>query len=569
MPADHGGSFLMPTPPLAISTPEQFTDEHRAFHAAAVAFAQREVAPVATRLDRKEPGLMRTLLERAGAAGLLGVDIPEALGGLGLDKTTSLLVKEAMVVDGAWSVTHGAHTTIGMLPLAYFGTPAQQTRWMPDLCQGRAVAAYALTEAGSGSDALAARTTAVLEGDHYVLNGTKQWITNAGFADVFTVFAKVDGQAFTAFVVERTDGGVRIGPEEHKMGIRGSSTCELILDGARIPADRVLGQVGRGHRIALGILNVGRMKLGAGGAGASKLALGVAAAFAKERKQFGRAIGSFGLIRHKLARMAARTAAVESAAYRLAGQVDARVGAAAADQAHAPSQQAPGEFAAECSLLKVAGSECLAMVTDEAMQVLGGYGYTEHFPLERMYRDARIHRIFEGTNEINRLVASSTLWRHVQRETLPLAPRLLPSPPPAHPHLAAVEALHGLWMAAALGIREALGAQLEDEQPLAGALADLACELWLMQSLCLRAGQHAGSPPRGALLEALAGLAVWDGLERSLPPARLLAERLDDSGCQLWGKVGDLAAAVPTGRSAMVETVADAVLASQGYPLAW
>lgn len=563
-----GGAFLLPADVGASTfTPERFTAEQRAFHRTAMQFSHREVLPVAHRIDHHEPGLLRHLLQKAGGLGLLGVDLPEAFGGLGLGKVEALLVKEALVLDGSFGVTSGAHTTIGMLPITYFGTPAQQARWLPALITGEKVAAYALTESGSGSDALAARATATRQGDHYVLRGVKQWITNAGFADVFTVFARVDDQAFSAFVVERTDAGVRIGPEEKKMGIRGSSTCELILEDVRIPADRLLGEEGRGHRIALGILNMGRLKLGAGAVGAGRYALQLATAFVRERRQFGQAIADFGLIRWKLGRMAARLHAVESVSYRVAGMVDA-----GSDGTPRGAQRMLEEYAAECSAVKVLGSEGLALVVDEGVQALGGYGFTEHFGLERLYRDARIHRIFEGTNEINRLVVVGTLLKRARRAGLGV---LGQEASVVRPLAGVPEALVPEWRRAegarALACRALaqaalhLGGDVESHQMVVGPLADLVMEALLMDSVVRRATQVRGEG--AAWHQALARVSITESHERVGMALRTLVPQVFpasdvDAAHSAWMRAWDVG---PVSLAPAVEAVAAGVLSRGGY----
>ncbi len=402
-------------------TGAEFTQEDHLYAETAEAFVRTEVLPNLDAIERKEEGLMPALLRRAGELGLLMIDIPERHGGLGLRKTTSMLVSERSALCASFSVSWGAHTGIGTLPTVFYGTPAQRARYLPKLASGEWLAAYALTEPGSGSDALAAKTRATPVPGGYRLTGVKQFITNAGFADLFTVFAKVDGEHFTAFLVERDSPGLSTGPEEHKLGIRGSSTRQLVLEDVFVPEDRVLGQVGQGHKIAFNILNVGRFKLGAGAVGAAKDCLAIALAYTKERHQFGRPIASFGMIQRKLADMATRVYVADSMSFRTAGLMD---DAAAAIPPDAPDadvrmvNEVLEEYTIEDSILKVFGTETLDLVADESLQCLGGYGFTADYPVERHWRDARINRIFEGTNEVNRLIIPATLMKRMAQGRL-------------------------------------------------------------------------------------------------------------------------------------------------------
>lgn len=404
--------------------PEKFTEEQRMFAATAREFMEREVLPHVETLEEQDFDLMVELLRKSAEVGLLMVDIPEEYGGLGVDKTTSMIVSENLSQYASFSVTYGGHTGIGTLPLLYFGTREQKQTWLPKLATGETLAAYALTEPGSGSDALAAKTKAVLDddGEHYVLNGTKMWITNAGFADLFTVFCQVDGTKFSAFLVEADRDGVSTGAEEKKMGLKGSSTRQLILENVRVPATNLLGEVGKGHKIAFNILNIGRFKLGVGAVGGSKRSLGLAINYAREREQFGQPIAEFGAIQEKIATMVARIYALESMCYRVAGYMDSSIDTLDTDDPDyvVNVMQAIEEFAVEDSIMKVYGSEAFQYVVDEGVQIHGGYGFSQEYEIERQYRDCRINRIFEGTNEINRMLIPGIILKRTMKGQLNL-----------------------------------------------------------------------------------------------------------------------------------------------------
>jgi alkylation response protein AidB-like acyl-CoA dehydrogenase len=420
-----GGSFLIEEPdPARVFTPEDLSEEQRLVGQTARDFVEQEVLPVLDRIEAKEWGVTRDLLRRLGELELLGIEAPTAYGGAELDKVTALLVTEALAA-GSFGVSYATHVGIGMEPIVYFGTPAQRERYLPPMVRGELIGAYALTEPTAGSDAMSIRTRAVRspDGASWLLTGTKQFITNAAFADVFTVFAKVDGEKHTAFLVNRKTEGFTVGEEEHKMGIRGSSTAPLVLESARIPADHLLGEIGQGFKVAVNILNMGRFKLAAGALGACKLVLRTSLQYAGERQQFGKPLAAFGLIKHKLAEMAIRMYVAESMAYRTGGLVDETLGGVHGDADAA--MRALEEYAVECAMNKVYASEVLDYVVDENVQIHGGYGFIEEYAAARAYRDARINRLFEGTNEINRMLTTGMLLRRAQRGRLNLIPAAL------------------------------------------------------------------------------------------------------------------------------------------------
>lgn len=496
------------TEPSAVFTPEEFTDEQKMMAKMTEDFVKDQVWPVLPEIEEHQFEHTVRLLREAGELGLLGADVPEKYDGLGLDKVSSSLITEKIAIARSFALSHGAHVGIGTLPIVFFGNDQQKKKYLPDLATGRKFAAYALTEPGSGSDALGAKTTARLSdgGKHYILNGEKQWITNSGFADVFIVYAKVDGDKFTAFIVEKSFPGVSVGAEEKKMGIKGSSTRTLILDEAKVPVENLLGELGKGHKIAFNILNIGRYKLAVGTVGSAKRAIEISAKYANERKQFKVPIAKFGLIREKLATMAQKTYALESVCYRIAGMMEA--GLEGTEEAEGKMvADAIGELAIECSISKVFGSEVLDYVVDEGVQIHGGYGFMNEYEIENMYRDSRINRIFEGTNEINRLIIPATLMRKAMRGELPffqaardLQEELLTMmpymPDEEAPVLEAeenyVENARKIFLMIAGLATQKLGDKIQTEQEILRDLSDIAIETFAMESALLRTKKAIG-----------------------------------------------------------------------------
>ena len=588
--AQAGGDFIhRPVLSGPVLTPEQFTDEQKQFRETAQDFSRDEIEPVVEAIDHKKPGLMPQLMRRAAEFGLFMVEIPEAYGGLGLDKVTSMLIAESLARVGSFAVTYGAHTGIGTLPLVYYGSPAQKEKYLPKLATGELIAAYALSEQGSGSDALGAKTEARLtpDGKQYVLSGSKAWITNAAWADLFTIFAQVDGTKFTAFLVERNLPGVSIGHEEHKLGIRGSSTCQVILDDVHVPADAVLGQVGRGHKIAFNILNIGRYKLGLGSVGAAKYALELGIHYAKDRRQFKKPIATFGLIRQKLAHAATLLYAGESMAYRLGGAIDDR-NALLDKNASDYSQQAIqiiDEFTIEASILKIFCSEALFWIADEMMQIHGGNGYTEDYPLERILRDARINRIFEGTNEINRLIIPATLFKRALTGSLPLMdftgrileemadPSKLPQPSGGllGAEIWATELTKRAVVYSASYAAQKYMEDLKEKQRILGALADCLTAVYGMDSVVSRADETSRHPDAKAssLHVALTKLFCFDARANVFQSLRRIAMMMADGEelDALYNNLNKLDQRYRVDFMGLQEDVASHLLDDNGYKL--
>jgi alkylation response protein AidB-like acyl-CoA dehydrogenase len=538
--AISGGAFLIEQRnPEEIFTPEDFTEQHQLIARTAEEFAVKEIIPNIDKLERKDFPLLRELVRKAGELGLSGADVPEAYGGMEMDKVTSALIADRLARYGGFSATWGAHTCIGTLPIVYFGTEAQKKKYLPGLASGDTVGAYALSESSSGSDALHCRTRAQLSADgrYYLLNGEKMWITNAGFADLFIVFARVDGEKFTAFIIERNFPGFSVGAEEHKMGIRGSSTCPLILNDCKVPVENVLGEVGKGHLIAFNVLNVGRFKLGAGSIGAARHCLESAIAYAKQRKAFGKVIADFGLIRGKIADIAAGIFVGEAMAYRTVGQMDAEL--AQLSDPHtdmAAVRKVIDEYVVECSILKVWGSEFFDQVVDEMVQIYGGYGFVEEYPAERAYRDSRVNRIFEGTNEINRLVITGFLLKRAMSGQLLLMPAIKKimdqvisgerdetvEGTPEETRLVAAARKIGLF-AAGIATQKYMQA-IQNEQEIMAAIANITIEIYAMESAVLRTWKllnHA-SESASALPLAMTRVYLAGAIERVERAAKLI-----------------------------------------------
>jgi len=537
----RGGSFLIEERvPDDIFTPEDFSEQHQLIAQTAEEFALKEIVPNIEKMEEKDFAVTRELVRKAGELGLSGVDVPELYGGMQMDKVTSSIIADRLAKHGGFSTTWGAHTCIGTLPIVYFGTEAQKKKYLPGLASGETIGAYALSESSSGSDALNCRTQAKLsaDGKYYLLNGEKMWITNAGFADLFIVFAKIDGEKFTAFIVERGFSGFAVGAEEHKMGIRGSSTCPLILSDCQVPVENVLGEIGKGHHIAFNVLNVGRFKLGAGCIGSARTSLESAIAYAKQRKAFGKVIADFGLIREKLANMAAGIFTGEAMAYRTVGMMDAAI--AALGPAHEDMKEVRkviDEYAVECSILKIWGSEFIDYVVDETVQIYGGYGFVEEYPAERNYRDVRVNRIFEGTNEINRLLITGFLLKRAMSGQLPLMAAIKKlmdevlsgsseetEDGPLAPERRMVANAKKMGLFAAGVATQRYMQAIQDQQEVMGAIANMTIETYAMESAVLRAQKLVLKNGEGSSTHAIAMMRVSmaGAMERIESAARMV-----------------------------------------------
>ena len=589
--AAAGGSFLLETrTPAEVFTPEDLTEEHRHIASTAAQFARDEIMPATEALEAKEPGKLRAMMQKAAELGFASVDIPEAYGGMGMDKTTSTLITDRISVLASFSTAFGAQIGIGTLPLVWYGTEDQKQKYLPRIAAAEWIAAYALSEASSGSDAMNIRTRATLtaDGQHYLLNGEKMWITNCGIADLFTVFAKIDGEKFSAFLVERTFAGLTVGAEEHKLGIRGSSTCPLVLTDCKVPVGNLLGEPGKGHHIAFNVLNVGRFKLGVACVGGARYAMTEMIRYAKERKAFGKSISEFGLIQRKISTAAARLYAAESMAYRTVGMIDAAL--SQVDGSHPTAareiQKRIEEYAVECSILKVYGSEMISYVADELVATMGGYGYVEDYPAERFYRDARINRIFEGTNEINRLIITGWLMKRALSGQLPLLGAIkklmdeVMEPPSfesggdtgerlAH-ESEVLTATRKIALFAAGVASQRFMAALQDQQEVMADLADMIAQVYALESALLRTRKL--GPARKGVSEASAAMT---GLlaEESLALAEQAAKRVlaaCGEGDMLRTQLAilrRLAKSTPADVVGLGRTVALACISAEKYPL--
>jgi butyryl-CoA dehydrogenase len=593
--AAAGGSFLVETrTPAEVFTPEDLNEEQRQIASTAAQFAREEILPAAEAIEAKQPGALRSKLVKAAELGFTSVDIPEEYGGVGMDKVSSTLITDHISVLASFSTAFGAQVGIGTLPLVWYGTEDQKRRYLPKLASGEWIAAYSLSEASSGSDAMNVRTRATLsaDGTEYILNGEKMWTTNCGIADLFTVFAKIDGEKFSAFLIERTSPGLTVGAEEHKLGIRGSSTCPLVLADCRIPAANLLGEAGKGHHIAFNVLNVGRFKLGVACIGGARHALAHMVRYARERTAFGKPIAEFGLIQRKISTSATRLYAAESMAYRTVGMIEASLAQmtaqASEELAHSPreTQRRIEEYAVECSILKVYGSEMLSVVTDELVATMGGYGYVEEYPAERYYRDARINRIFEGTNEINRLIITGWLMKRALKGQLPLLSAIkkimdeVMQPPSFDSgsdegELLAREtevltAAKKIALFAAGVASQRFMAALENEQEIMADLADMIAQVYALESALLRARKLAGAGKASAeVTAAMTGLLADETMALAEQAARRVLAACGE-GDMLHTQLAilrRLARFTPANAVALSRTVARHAIQLERYPL--
>ncbi|HEX4757286.1 MAG TPA: acyl-CoA dehydrogenase family protein [Terracidiphilus sp.] len=591
-----GGSFLLDNrTPAEVFTPEDMNEEERQIAATAARFAREEILPATEAIEAKEPGVLAGLLRKAADLGFTAVDVPEEFGGLALDKVSSTLMTDHISILASFATAFGAHTGIASLPLVWYGTEEQKQRYLPKLASCEWIGSYGLSEASSGSDAMNIRTRAVLsaDGSYYTLNGEKQWITNCGIASLYTVFAKiVDSQAgtekFSAFLIERNTPGLTVGAEEHKLGIHGSSTCPLVLSDCKVPAANLLGEAGKGHHIAFNVLNVGRFKLGVACVGGARHAIAHMVRYAKERHAFGKPICEFGMIQRKISASATRLFAAESMAYRMAGMMDARLAQVSVDHAHTAEEtrKTVEEYAIECSILKVYGSEMLDLATDELLATMGGYGYVEEYPAERLYRDARINRIFEGTNEINRLIISGWVMKRAMKGQLPLMAAIkrvmdeVMEPPSFDAaseaddvlarETAVLAAIKKIALFAAGVASQRFMTALDQEQEVMADLADTISQIFAFESALLRARKLAEAEKASAkTAAAMTGLLADESMGLAEQAARrvLAACAEGDMLRTQLAILRRLARFTPGDAVGMSRIVARAAIAAERYPI--
>ena len=586
--AAPGGSFLLETRnPAEIFTPEDLNEEQRQIAATAARFAREEIVPAIAAIESKEPGAMAALLRKAAELGFTSVDIPEEFGGMNMDKTSSLLIADHISSLASFSTAFGAHTGIATLPLVWYGTPELQARYLPRLATCEIIGAYALSESTSGSDAMNIRTRATLspDGEHYILNGEKHWITNCGIAGVYTVFAKIDGEKFSAFVVERNTPGLTVGAEEHKLGIHGSSTCPLLLVDCKIPKSNLLGEIGKGHHIAFNVLNVGRLKLGVACIGGARHALGEMIRYAKQRNAFGKSIAEFGLIQQKISSSAAQIYAAESMAYRTVGMIDARLATPGENPAR-DAQKSFEEYAVECSILKVYGSEMISHVTDELVATMGGYGFVEDYPAARLYRDARINRIFEGTNEINRMIVTGWLMKRAMAGKLALLPAIkkvmdeVMSPPSFDGagesgsslarETAVLASVKKITLFAAGVASQRFITGLEEQQEIMADLANMISQIYAFESALLRALKlTSAGRSQASVAGAMTGLLAEGSMDLAETAARrILASCAEGDALHTQLAIlRRLTRYTPANATALSRSVARSCIDVEKYPL--
>jgi len=584
-----GGSFLLEDVPVEeVFTPEDFTDEHHMIISTTERFVKNEVLPATEALENKDWELSRKLMLQAGELGLLGVDIEEQYGGSHMDSITSLLICEHSAISGSFGLTMNDHTGIGSMPLVFFGNKEQKQRYLPDIASGQTIGCYALTEPGAGTDAMSIQATAKLssDGTYYTIDGTKQYVTNGGFADIIFTYAKVDGEKMTAFIVEKGFDGISTGAEEKKMGLHGSSTCSIFLDSAKVPVENVLFEIGRGHIVAFNVLNLGRFKLAAGCIGGAKRAVEASVGYSKERVQFNKPICQFGLIKHKIAEMATRLFMAESMVYRTGGLIDTILSTVdhTADNAGREYAKCIAQYAIECSINKVYCSEMLDYVADEALQIYGGYGFCQDYPAERIYRDNRVFRIFEGTNEINRILSIGMLLRNALKNEIPLFPATEQakdekvsaepiSPEPADGSLGyqnrLVKRAKKIFLYLCGMAAQKYGMGIEDEQEVLGMLSDMAQEIFAMESGLLRGMKSISSrgEQQSILKIQMVQLYVNEAMLRLGNYARQLAATLEsgDSLITHLSKINNALQYMPLNSVQLRRAIADEIIFSGKY----